>query len=149
MGLGSKAPAFDSPKKIEKVKDVQKISCGSHQSFMLKHDGELYACGNNQFGQLGHSKIGLYGKPTHVKFDMAIQDVASGESHSLILTKQQGLVYAMGSNSNMQLGCQTSTIKMSTHPVLIEGLKDIKFVKCSVYSVAISERGDLFVWGRG
>ena len=35
------------------MSDVQDISAGDEHSLILKTDGTLWACGNNEYGQLG------------------------------------------------------------------------------------------------
>jgi E3 ubiquitin-protein ligase HERC4 len=49
--------------------DIAQIVCGeSHTLFVIK-DGSLYSCGNNDYGQLGHSKrTSIPGKPQISRF---------------------------------------------------------------------------------
>lgn len=32
------------------------VACGSLHTLVLLHNGEVYSCGNNDYGQLGHEK---------------------------------------------------------------------------------------------
>ena len=37
-------------------KTVDQIECGEFHTLLLLNTGELYSCGNNENGQLGHNK---------------------------------------------------------------------------------------------
>lgn len=49
------------PRKIEGLKDIVKIECGSEYTMALDKNGRLFAFGQNGYGQLGVS-----GKATKV-----------------------------------------------------------------------------------
>lgn len=36
------------------VNKVSQVSCGENHTLMVTNDGEVYSCGNNDSGQLGH-----------------------------------------------------------------------------------------------
>lgn len=42
----------------DSLKDVQvsQIACGETHTLFVLADGSMYSCGNNDYGQLGHSK---------------------------------------------------------------------------------------------
>jgi len=78
------------------------VECGSHQTFMLKEDGTVKACGNNQVGQLGIKKANsssIFYKACKVALDLQVTSVAAGDTHTLFLTLG-GQVYAVGDNSH-------------------------------------------------
>jgi alpha-tubulin suppressor-like RCC1 family protein len=59
-------------------------------------------------------------------------------------------VYAWGTGTKGELG--TGILETQLDPVVLEGLKgkNIIQVSCGDYhSMALSEQGDLYVWGRG
>ena len=67
--LGVASPTedgIDSPKEISVLskKNMTKISCGMQHSLFVTSSGELYSCGSNEHGQLGHNlsgyKPGIY-----------------------------------------------------------------------------------------
>lgn len=77
------------------------VAAGNGYSLILKSDGTLWACGNNEHGQLGDgtTRNRLY----PVQIMSGIQYIAAGKYHSLIL-KNDGTLWAFGNNENSQLG---------------------------------------------
>ena len=59
-----------SPKKVEdtfgSVSEIKDIVCGWEHTAVLKQDGVVYTCGNNENGQLGHHKEGKKLGKTHL-----------------------------------------------------------------------------------
>lgn len=47
-----------SPKEVSRLQelDIKEISCGEKHTLVVTRDGELYTCGSNEYGELGHSK---------------------------------------------------------------------------------------------
>lgn len=47
-----------SPKEVSRLQelDIKEISCGEKHTLIVTKDGELYSCGSNEYGELGHSK---------------------------------------------------------------------------------------------
>jgi alpha-tubulin suppressor-like RCC1 family protein len=68
-----------------------------------------------------------------------VLDVACGEDHTLVLTKQQGEIYVMGSNQRGQLGIGGPS-RGSNVPVLLVELTFTKIVKirAGAFSAAMS-----------
>ncbi|WP_249901538.1 S-layer homology domain-containing protein [Paenibacillus sp. PK3_47] len=99
------------------------IAGGDSTSFAILEDGSVYAWGYNSNGQLGNGTtttpqllpVQVNGLPSGVK---AVQ-VSGGYRHTLIVM-ENGDVYAMGYNSNGQLGTGNTT--NSTTAVKVTGL---------------------------
>jgi alpha-tubulin suppressor-like RCC1 family protein len=87
-------------------KNIFEICCGDWHSLALTHTRDLYAWGDNQFGQIG---IGNQKQciPTPVKLSSfpskKIKAFSCGSMHSIVLT-EDGEVYTWGSNKYGQLG---------------------------------------------
>jgi len=107
------------------------VACGNNHTLVVTKDGQLYACGSNDFGQLGHdncrtklrmyiykmctliSTSYLYAYYTCKFLDFIGQipgvesfkmtNVACGEAHSMALN-EWGQLYTWGSGSCGQLG---------------------------------------------
>lgn len=47
-----------SPKEVSRLQelDIKEISCGEKHTLVVTRDGELYTCGSNEYGELGHGK---------------------------------------------------------------------------------------------
>lgn len=70
----------------------------------LADNGDLYSCGLNNRGQLGHSPTEEYVlKPTRVDgLDEAVVDVAAGHHHTIARTKS-GALWAFGCNAKVRV----------------------------------------------
>lgn len=74
-------------------------------------------------------------------------DIKCGMAHTLIL-KEDGTVWAWGSNTYGQLGNGTYT--NSTYPVRVKGLTNIVSIEAGGYhNSAVKNDGTIYVWGRG
>jgi alpha-tubulin suppressor-like RCC1 family protein len=89
---------------------IVQIAAGAADSLALTDTGQLYAFGDNRYGQLGdaanegtetpNAKPALVSLPSGAGAPIAI---AAGAEHSLVLTAS-GQVYAFGENDDGQLG---------------------------------------------
>ncbi|XP_011269990.1 hypothetical protein CAOG_08419, partial [Capsaspora owczarzaki ATCC 30864] len=82
------------------------IACGrAHTLFLV--DGQVYSCGSNDQGQLGHKKHRSKPERVDALEPYTITQIACGETHSLALTSN-GQVFAWGDNKASQLGLTPS-----------------------------------------
>lgn len=106
LGLGgvedetSKAPVDN---KFFQNKRVKQVACGFNHTIFLLDDGTLYACGNNDFEQLGHD--GPRRKPEQIKLLEVhyIVQVACGHSFSMAVNNR-GQLFCWGSISGLREG---------------------------------------------
>lgn len=142
-----------SPIKIQLPSGITSVSAsaGSAHVLMLGSDGDVYAWGRNDHGQLGISNNGeTLITPTLVEGlkGKNIVAVSAGRLFSLALS-ESGKVYAFGANNNLQLGYKTE-IEYSATPTLIESLSGI-FVT-QIYAgyesaIAVDKSGSSYLWG--
>lgn len=86
-------------------KQVKKVVSGANLTYFMSEDDEWFACGRNDFGQLGqYHRIGKH-KPVSVSINIknAIKDVVIDEGSVFLLTVN-GEVLSCGQNNNYQLG---------------------------------------------
>ncbi len=88
--------------------EVAQISAGFEHSMILKKNGDLWAVGNNEYGQLGDGTTENKSNPVQVKTATGepmtqVAQVSAGRHHTIIL-KKNGSVWAVGSNDKGQLG---------------------------------------------
>lgn len=88
------------------IKVVQ-TSCGLHHTIFVTANNELYSCGFNENGQLGHNDTRSRNVPEMLKFEdfqkNSVKSAACGYYHTIVL-KTTGEVYAFGRNDKGQLG---------------------------------------------
>lgn len=115
----------------------------------MTKDGDLYASGANEHGQLGllnnslekqFNKLDYFGKK--------VKHVACGWAHTLVLTKD-GEVFVCGDNKNGGLGL-SKEISKSNKLVKLESISEkVIQVACGLWSsFALLDSGKVFFWGR-
>jgi uncharacterized repeat protein (TIGR02543 family) len=144
--------------------EIQKVEAGHNFSSLLSNEGRLFMWGNNQAGQLGIGNLNdLYSSlPIEItdKFllndNEHIIDISLGMDHSIAVTSQ-GRVFTWGRNRYGELGKGTSGIydnelspdEITNNFNLDEDDFIVKVYAGSEYSMALSNQGRLFSWGRG
>ncbi len=86
--------------------DIQALSAGSGYTMIVKTDGSLWACGRNNYGQLGDGTNTNRSAPVQVMTGVA--SVSAGGTHTMILNAD-GSLWACGYNEYGQLGDGTTT----------------------------------------
>lgn len=109
--------------------------------------------GNGQAGFICSEQVqdGSVAKPVPVfkaiDINKEITSVACGKEHALLLTSS-GTVYSLGSGSRGQLGRGLIVEEQSSEVVpALEGIKMQFIAAGGWHSAAISEFGDLYMWG--
>ena len=125
------------------LKNVIQVSAGGFHTLFLTRDGFAYACGNNQWGQLGDTTTTTRYYPVDVRSSANakltnVVQVCAGHSHSMFLRLNKTVV-GCGRNKNGQLGNGTtvdSSLPVTT--VLENGtdndLSNVIQVAAGVYS---------------
>ncbi|XP_067401216.1 X-linked retinitis pigmentosa GTPase regulator isoform X1 [Emydura macquarii macquarii] len=126
------------------------ISCGDEHTAIVTGNGKLYMFGSNNWGQLGLGTKNTINKPTCVKAlkPEKVKLAACGRNHTLVYT-ERGHVYAAGGNSEGQLGLG-DTEERSTFQLISFFTNQYKIKQLatgSYTSAALTEDGQLFVWG--
>ncbi|XP_069745496.1 X-linked retinitis pigmentosa GTPase regulator-like isoform X2 [Narcine bancroftii] len=126
------------------------ISCGDEHTALITENGKLYIFGSNNWGQLGLGSKNTINKPTCVKA-LKLEKMklaACGRNHTLVCT-EQGNIYAAGGNSEGQLGLGDNEERTAFQRVeYFTDKRKIKQVAAgSNISAALTEDGDLFMWG--
>lgn len=127
---------------------VLDVACGWEHTAFLTNDGIVYTCGNNDFGQLGHSKSSKRPERIDALETMTITKVACGQDFTMALT-DKGRVLSWGNNSNGQIGHPISDI-IHHRPRNIKFFNDLNVIQvcCGMqHSLALTTDGRLFSWG--
>uniref|UniRef100_A0A8C0IPH8 HECT-type E3 ubiquitin transferase n=1 Tax=Chelonoidis abingdonii TaxID=106734 RepID=A0A8C0IPH8_CHEAB len=180
-GIGSNLQAtIPEPQVYGFIHDqnIKEVACGGNHSVFLLENGEVYTCGLNTKGQLGHQREGSKPEQIGALADQHIVHVACGESHSVALS-EHGQLFAWGAGSDGQLGIMTREDSLSvfisdgqfftwgqnkygqlglgkecpsqTSPQRVTSLDGIPLAQVAAggaHSFALSLSGAVFGWGR-
>ncbi|KAB7500915.1 putative E3 ubiquitin-protein ligase HERC4 [Armadillidium nasatum] len=139
------------------TKKIKQIASGLTHTLFLSEEGEVFSCGSNEGGQLGHSNSKR--KPVNVSFPFWVEyisaldghtiiQISAGDQHSLALTSF-GTVYSWGENVFGQLGIQPTETIIET-PKLIKTLatKQVIQISCGAnHSLALTLDNEVYAWG--
>ena len=158
------------PVKVGKPADFTyvQVSAGSVHSLALGSDGNAYAWGRNNYGQLGDGTTGSYrNTPVRVRTpdrntypdmpaDFTYVQISTGLWHSLALGSD-GNAYAWGYNRYGQLGDGTTsqrytpvrvrTPDRNTYPDLPKDFTYVQVSAGSIHSLALGSDGYAYAWG--
>uniref|UniRef100_UPI003590129A RCC1 and BTB domain-containing protein 1 isoform X2 n=1 Tax=Myxine glutinosa TaxID=7769 RepID=UPI003590129A len=131
-------------------KRVVQVACGSHHSVALSDDGEVYAWGYNNCGQVGSGTTANQATPRRVT--ACIQNkvavaIACGQTSSMAVF-DNGEVYGWGYNGNGQLGVG-NTVNQPTpcRIASLQGMCIVQVVCGYAHTMALADDGLLYVWG--
>ena len=135
---------------------ITQIAAGGDHSLALSSTGQLYAWGDNTFGELGNGTTASSSVPVAVApganpLGTKITEIAAGGIHSLALSSA-GQLYAWGLNGDGQLGDGTTT--NSSVPVAVAsgaippGTTFTQIVAGAMQSMALSSAGEVYAWGQ-
>lgn len=128
------------------------IGFGTQFTLALKADGTVWAWGNGFDGQLGNGKLGDAGSsatPVQVSGLSGVVAIAAGAYDGYAL-RQDGTVWAWGSNSRGQLGTGAFQGPSNAIPAQVSGLTSVVAIAASVLSArALTSDGGVWSWGDG
>ncbi len=136
-------------------KTITAIATGGSHTLALASDGTVYAWGWNGDGQLGNnsttdSSIPVAVNTSGVLAGKTITKIAAGSNHSIAIDSD-GAVYTWGSNSDGQLGNNSTTdssvpVAVNTSGVL-SGKSLTAITGGSRHTLAVSTEGRIYCWG--
>ena len=141
------------------VGPVTQIAAGAYHSLALTSTGQLYAFGNNYYGQLGNTTNNAVEEPNPTPTLVTlpsevghVTQIAAGANHSLALTST-GQLYAFGENYFGQLGNTTNNRKQEPNPTptLVTLPSEVGHVTQIAaganHSLALTSTGQLYAFG--
>ncbi|HLH23916.1 MAG TPA: hypothetical protein VK066_15440 [Chloroflexota bacterium] len=126
---------------------VRAIAAGLVHSLAAKNDGTVWAWGGNDAGQLGDGTTTSHSTPVQVGGGLVnAVSLAAGSYHSLAV-RNDGTVWAWGSNDMGQLGDGTTASRRT--PVQVSGgMTGAQEVAAGEqYSLALRSDGSVWAWG--
>jgi len=157
LGQGDEEPRTEAVR-IEALDDtfITQVESGNGYSLAIDDQGALFGWGFNSNGQLGLGDRDERLLPVEIDAfnGESINTVSAGNSHTLVLT-ESGKVFAMGSNTDGQLGSSQafdedgSPARRFETPVEVEGLPDnvVAVNADTKTSFAVTADGKVFGWG--
>uniref|UniRef100_T1IZ19 acetylcholinesterase n=1 Tax=Strigamia maritima TaxID=126957 RepID=T1IZ19_STRMM len=131
-------------------KKIVEVSCGSHHSLARTSDGELYAWGQNNCGQVGSGTTTNQSTPRKVTAGINGKNVvaiACGQTSSMAVL-DNGEVFGWGYNGNGQLGLGNNVNQ--TNPCRVVNLQNVVITQIAcgyAHTMALSDEGTVFAWG--
>ncbi|HIU33113.1 MAG TPA: hypothetical protein IAB02_00990 [Candidatus Pullichristensenella excrementigallinarum] len=124
---------------------IECIAAGYGSSFAIDAQGNVWAWGRSDYGQLGFGDEESRVTPEKLELDAPVKQVAAGDYHTLFLL-EDGRLFAAGCNSDFgQLG--DGTLEDSSVPVFVmEGVQSA-FASMDI-SAALLEDGTVVTWGK-
>ncbi|MBZ0214239.1 MAG: hypothetical protein K8H99_10605, partial [Nitrospirae bacterium] len=144
--IGGFSPELYTPHQALASSGVVDLSSGVGHSVLLDHNGDLWAVGLNNSGQLGDGTTTTRNVLARVAGLSDVLSVSSGTSHNLAL-RGDGTVWSWGNSQYMQLGDGLPVNR--TLPLLVPGISNIEAVSAGHHhSVALLANGTVVAWGR-
>ncbi|XP_023606187.1 probable E3 ubiquitin-protein ligase HERC3 isoform X4 [Myotis lucifugus] len=157
-------------------RSVKEVACGGNHSVFLLEDGEVYTCGLNTKGQLGHEREGnkpdgqffTWGKNSHGQLGLGkefpsqaspqrvrslegipLAQVAAGGAHSFALSLS-GAVFGWGMNNAGQLGLSDEEDRESPCHVKLLRTQKVVYISCGEeHTAVLTKSGGVFTFGAG
>ena len=124
----------------------KEIEVGGFHILALDNDNNLWAWGDNEYGQLGDGTTTNKTSPTKIETGITFVQLSAGYAHSAGIDNE-GKLWTWGYNSRGSLGDGTTTQKAK--PTKIMKDKTFKKVIASDYStLAIDMNDEIWYWGR-
>ncbi|XP_072351454.1 probable E3 ubiquitin-protein ligase HERC4 [Scyliorhinus torazame] len=133
-------------------KNIIQVACGNNHSLALSKDGQLFAWGQNTYGQLGiDTKGASQPVPRCVTSltGMPVAQITAGGGHSFALSLS-GAVFGWGRNNRGQLGLKdTEDRHKPNHVKLLECKKTIHISCGEEHTAVLTKDGLVFTFGAG
>lgn len=129
--------------------EISMVACGLYHTIICTAAGTLYACGKNDYGQLGLGHNRLTKVATVVSHpNELVCFVACGYYHSVVVTTS-GRTFSFGRNDYGQLGIGNKVHQNTLNVVALSANLKMVRATCGCYhTVLLSEQGQVFVFGR-
>ncbi|MBQ4088094.1 MAG: fibronectin type III domain-containing protein [Clostridia bacterium] len=124
LGIGSEALMVENPTVVSKLENVLSVAAGAEHALALTADGNVYAWGDNRYGQLGcGSAENMISEPVQIPAlsGKGAVSICAGKYTSYAVCAN-GDLYAWGMNYAGQLGNGDDALDNQSVPVLISVL---------------------------
>lgn len=152
LGLQSAGPLL-TPATVPGLPPLMiQVAAGADHSLALAHNGEVWAWGNNAYGQLGNNSFNNAPSPVKVPNLSGVRFIAAATSgFSSFAVKHDGSVWAWGSNATGQLGVDPVQVAKSSVPLQVTtadpGTGNIAVAAGFAHCLALNQDGSVWAWG--
>ncbi|KAI9151494.1 Protein pim1 [Paramyrothecium foliicola] len=147
-----------TPMLLPNLKNIKSLATGSNHVLALDHKGNVVAWGCGQQNQLGRRIIERNKMSSLIPQGIGlprgkIVQIACGSYHSFAIDKE-GQVYGWGLNNFGEVGVESNAGEdeaVILKPAKISAFEDLKISHIDGgehHSLACSDKGELFTWGR-
>jgi alpha-tubulin suppressor-like RCC1 family protein len=141
LGVDCHLYIVQSPERVISPKIIAtQISAGNHYTIVIDLNDDLWACGLNNYGQLGLGDFEYRSKLTML--NLKAKYVSAGYQHTIMIDLEDN-VWTWGSNSFGQLGIKK--IRSTCQPIQITDLKAKQVSAGYNYSVFINMKNNVFI----
>ncbi|PIA47632.1 hypothetical protein AQUCO_01400330v1 [Aquilegia coerulea] len=152
LGLGDRTDRL-LPEKVSATDDkkMDLVACGWRHTISVSSSGALYTYGWSKYGQLGHGDFEDHLIPHQLEalHHDYISQISGGWRHTMALTSD-GKVYGWGWNKFGQVGAGDNIDHCSPVQVKFPNEQKVAQISCGWrHTLAVSERRNVFSWGRG
>lgn len=131
--------------KVELPETIVYIEAGENSCFAISNTGNVYAWGQNNYGQLGVADKQNRYEPQKIDTLSNIREISSGVNHT-IARDGNGYVYVSGTNKHGELGTGNNDSKITYDRInTINTIMDISAGQN--YSVVALKDGSVWGWG--
>ncbi|XP_011636945.1 probable E3 ubiquitin-protein ligase HERC4 isoform X1 [Pogonomyrmex barbatus] len=138
------------PREVDfaQANDIEQIACGQNYTVIITNDGQVYSCGNNDYGQLGYETARKKLQLIPGLDAFVFRKIACGNHHTLAVN-EWGQLFSWGCNINGQLGLNIiETTERIPRMVKALATKVVVQIACGVeHSIALTNDGELYAWG--
>ena len=122
------------------------LAAGHHHTLVVSNLGQIWAAGENDYGQLGTGSTVEQHAFVQVAFDgKQVVAVAAG-GHTAAIT-DSGELWTWGSNGHGELGIGDTTDRHAPVKVSVNGQKIVAVAAGDFHTAAITDSGELWTWG--
>lgn len=146
LGIPLVIISSNMPMQVGNATDWVSLGCGKQQSYAIKANGTLWACGSNQSGALGINSTQSVNVFTMVGSNTNWRNVSGGNNHVAAI-QLNGTLWTWGANNFGQLGNALQT-SQSLAPIQIGTSNNwISVETGDDHVMALQNNGKLFAWG--
>ncbi|WOL06044.1 ultraviolet-B receptor UVR8 [Canna indica] len=155
-GHGEVRPAIFRPTQVQALKGIpcKQVATGLSFTVFLTLEDQVYTCGSNTHGQLGHGDT--IDRPTPRKIEQFeglghVVQIAAGANYTFAVTND-GTIHSFGSCTNFCLGHGDQHDELAPRAIQSFKRRNIHILRVSAgdeHSVALDSSGFVYTWGRG